>query len=225
MLLSDLDRPGIDFFDVDHTIVDSSTSLQFLWTGIRLGHFSPTTFLSVPLFLWQYYLSELDMNKVQRAMRGFGGFTDEELVHLGNLNFEHNIRPRIFDESELLFKSLKEQGRKLCFVTSSFFHAIQPLADHLQVNYVLANRMKYKDGRTSGEFQEPFLFGNEKKHQALSLIKQLHYSPEQCSFYTDSINDLALLEVIGTPVVVNPDKKLKRRATERGWKILSFRKK
>jgi putative phosphoserine phosphatase / 1-acylglycerol-3-phosphate O-acyltransferase len=215
--------PGIDFFDVDHTVVDGSTSLNFLLTGVKLGIFSIKILTSIPVFLWQYRFGSMDLEKVQKSILGFEGFRQEELAKLSVINFEKNIRKKIFRECELLIHKLSIDGRKIGFVTSSFTHVIQPLVDYLKIDYVVTNSLKYIGGVTNGEFQEPFIFGKEKKNQSLALLEQLGVSPLDCSFYTDSINDLSLLEQVGKPVAVNPDWRLKKIAKQKNWEILNFR--
>ena len=214
--------PGFDFFDVDHTVIHGSTSVQFLVTGIRLGLIPRRIFLSVPQFYWQYYIGTMDFYKAAQSLLGFKGIREEDISRISSINFQERIRGTIIAEVEQTIRELLSSGRKVAFITSSFHHVVQPLADYLGVRYVIANSLVYKDGVTTGAFSGPFLFGHEKKHQALVFLKQQNTSPHECSFYTDSIHDLALLEAVGRPVAVNPDRKLRKAAQDRGWQILTL---
>jgi putative phosphoserine phosphatase / 1-acylglycerol-3-phosphate O-acyltransferase len=220
--LHNLPADGVDFFDVDHTIVDSSTSLQFLITGIQHGHFSIKTLACVPGFLFQYYFGMSDLFNIRRRLFGFEGFTEDELFELGKINFKNNIHNRIFPQCEELIASLSAKGRKTCLVTSSFKHVVQPLADFFKIDYVLSNSMVFEDGITTGEFIPPFLFGIEKRNRASALLDELNISPQNCSFFTDSYNDISLLSLVGHPIAVNPDNKLTIYANDKSWTILRF---
>jgi HAD superfamily hydrolase (TIGR01490 family) len=215
---------GIDLFDVDHTVIDASTSVQFLLTGIRMGIISYRIFLSIPRFYWQYHFGEMDFRKAQQSLRGgLGGIREKEISRISRTSFEKKLRGKILADAERTIRGLTSAGRKVAFVTSSFIHIVQPLADHLGVEFVLANSLVYEKGVTTGAFREPFLFGNEKKNQALAFLKKQGVSPRDSSFYTDSVNDLSLLEAVGNPVVVNPDPKLKQIARDRQWQMVNFR--
>ena len=215
---------GIDFFDIDHTVVDGSTSFHFLVMGVQLGQFSAHTLLSVPVFLWQYYFGRMDIQMIQKSVHGFKGYKKEELAKISVINFERNIKNRIFPECEQLIRTLKEKGRRIAFVTSSFTHVVQPLAEYLHVDFLITNSLKYEDNITNGDFNLPFIFGNEKNKRSLELLEKLGVPPSDCSFYTDSINDISLLQTVGKPVAVNPDWRLKKIAHKNNWEILTFRK-
>ncbi len=219
---SHLSSSGFDFFDVDHTVIRGSTSVQFLVTGIRLGLISSRIILSVPQFYWQYYISKMDFRKAQQSLQGFKNIREEDISRISAINFQKKIRKMIIPGVEQIIRKLISSGRSVIFITSSFHHVVQPLAEYLGVRHALANSLVYEDGISTGAFQEPFLFGEEKKHQALSFLNEHNISPKACSFYTDSIHDLALLEAVGKPVAVNPDRKLRKAAQDRGWQILTL---
>jgi HAD superfamily hydrolase (TIGR01490 family) len=214
---------GIDFWDVDHTVLDGASGIDFLITAIRESILSSRILFSVPKFYFQYRFGEMDFNEMLRSFGGMSGITRDVIFKTGRLNFERKLRNKIFSEAEKRIRYLKSAGRKVVLISSSFNHVIEPLAEYLSVDHLITNSMVFKDGITTGEYQRPVLYGEEKKTQALALMVRLGISPGACSFYSDSITDLSLLELIGKPVAVNPDKRLKRIARQRGWEILYFR--
>jgi HAD superfamily hydrolase (TIGR01490 family) len=223
MALTALLNSGIDFFDVDRTVIDGASGVQFIITAIQQGILSSRILLSIPKFYWQYRFGEMDFNAMQQSFEGLKGISREVIFKIGVLNFENRLKNRIFGDAENMIKNLHSSGRKIAFVTSSFNHVVQPLAQYLSIDFVLSNSMEYKDGTTTGFFHKPFLFGEQKKYQTLELIHRQGVTPENCSFYSDSITDLPLLEAVGKPVAVNADAKLKKVAEERGWQIVRFR--
>jgi phosphoserine phosphatase len=86
---------------------------------------------------------------------------------------------------------------------------------------VIATRMRIADGHYTGEL-ECYAYGEEKAVQVRRLAAERGYSLPDCYAYTDSVTDLPLLEIVGHPRAVNPDRALRRIAAVRGWPVLSF---
>jgi putative phosphoserine phosphatase / 1-acylglycerol-3-phosphate O-acyltransferase len=213
---------GCDFFDIDHTIVDGSTSLQSLVTGIELQILPLSIMYSIPKLYMQYSFGSLDIRIAAQCIQDLKGLPKADVLKIGEQNYVKRIRPRIFKEAEECIAQRASSGRMIVLITSSFTHVIQPLALHLHTEHVFANALLYDNDRTSGYLKEPFLFGEEKKIQALKFMETHEISPLDCSFFTDSYNDLSLLEIVGEPVAVNPDRRLRKIARARNWKIEKF---
>ncbi|HAP35108.1 MAG TPA: hypothetical protein DCQ28_03885 [Bacteroidetes bacterium] len=213
---------GIDFFDVDHTIVDGTTGLQSIVTGIELQILPLSILYSIPKLYLQYNFGSLDIRIAAQCIQALKGIPKADVLKIGTQNFRKRTFPRIFKDAEKCIAQRALSGRMIVLITSSFAHLIQPLASYLHVEHVLSNALLYDNDRTSGYLQEPFLFGGEKKTQALKFMETHGISPLDCSFYTDSYNDLSLLEIVGEPVAVNPDYRLRKIARTRNWKIEKF---
>jgi HAD superfamily hydrolase (TIGR01490 family) len=213
---------GIDFFDVDHTIVNGTTGLQSIVTGFELQILPLSILYSIPKLYLQYNFGSLDVRIASQCIQALKGIPKADLLKMGEKNFEKRTRPRIFKDAEKCISQRALAGRIVVLITSSFNHLIQPLASYLHIKHVLTNALLYDNDLTSGYLQEPFLFGEEKKIQALKFMETHKISPLDCSFYTDSYNDLSLLEIVGDPVAVNPDYRLRKIARARNWKIEKF---
>ena len=214
--------PGIDFFDVDHTIIDASSGLQFLLTGIRLGVFPIRFLFSLPSVILRYGQGEIEQSSSHHQLNALRGYSKSDIDRVCDVTFRKRIQPRIFPEAHAIIKRKLESGRLVVFLTSSFTPIIEPLANELGVKKIIANEFEFIDGNSEGLRNKRFVFGAEKKVRAFEMMQQLGISPNDCSFYSDSRHDLALLESIGNPACVNPSGKLKRIALSRGWKILRF---
>ncbi len=117
---------------------------------------------------------------------------------------------------------LKAAGQRVVFATSSIDFVVSPLAEYLGVEAVIANSFGYIDGVCTGWITMAPVFGDEKRRRVLAFLEGEGLRAQECSFYTDSINDLFLLEAVGRPVAVNPDGRLRRIAVQRGWEIVRF---
>ena len=89
------------------------------------------------------------------------------------------------------------------------------------VESAIATRMRIADGRYTGEM-EFYAYGEAKAVQVRELAAERGYSLPHCYAYSDSVTDLPMLELVGHPRVVNPDRALRRIAAQRGWPVLSF---
>ena len=213
---------GIDFFDVDHTVTRHSSARHFLVLGFNRGIFPLTSLLSVPFYFIQYrYGSGLRLSS--REIPVLRGKTREFLVELSNTSFETLMEKDIFPDALNLIRSQKDGGRRVVLATSSLDIIVQPLADYLGVEDLIATSLEYTGGVCTGRFQGNPIFGYEKMRRVIDFIQASGESRRDCSFYSDSIHDLPLLEVIGQPVAVNPDARLKRVAQKKGWKTMRFR--
>ena len=99
---------------------------------------------------------------------------------------------------------------------------MRPIAEELGISDVIATRMVVEDGRYTGEVAY-YAAGPTKAGAARDLAKERDYDLSSSYAYSDSISDIPLLEAVGHPTAVNPDRGLRRIATERGWPVLEFR--
>jgi HAD superfamily hydrolase (TIGR01490 family) len=116
--------------------------------------------------------------------------------------------------------ALKARGISVWFATSSVDFLVQPIVDRLGADGLIASQLEFQDGISTGRFEGRPAFGIEKLRRVKEQADRLAVDLRDCSFYSDSVHDLPLLEAVGTPVAVNPDFRLKKIARQRGWEIL-----
>jgi HAD superfamily hydrolase (TIGR01490 family) len=180
--------------------------------------------LTIPLFYMQYRYGTMTGNKpFQRDFPGLEGTPRAYLEEVALRCFEEKLRPDVYQEAIDLIRSRQNEGRRVVFATSSIDIIVEPLARWLGVE-LIASSLEFVDDRCTGRFRGPPVFRAEKKRRVLQLIGDSSFEPDDCSFSSDSIHDLPLLEVVGRPVAVNPDRRLKKIARQRGWPILRFEK-
>jgi hypothetical protein len=106
-------------------------------------------------------------------------------------------------------------------VSTSGQEVVAPIGVLLGVSSVIATRMEVTDGRYTGQV-EFYAYGEAKAEQVRVLAAERGYSLPHCYAYSDSVTDLPMLEVVGNPRAVNPDRALRRIAQRRGWPVLTF---
>ena len=211
-----------DFFDVDHTIINGSSGPLFVRKGVQRGLFPALTLLYIPFFFLQYYFGSLEADSRDWYFSVLSGRSRQELEDVSRANFE-TMKSRIYPEVRRLIKELQEQGRQVVLATSSLDLIVRPLAEDLGIREVIATTLEFVEGRCTGRFADGPLLKEKKKDKVYDFIRSREAGWQECSFYTDSVNDLALLESVADPVVVNPDRRLRRIASGRGWRVLEFR--
>ena len=210
------------FFDVDHTIISGSSGPLFVRKGVQRGLFPPLTMLYIPFFFLQYYIGTLEADSRDWHFSILSGRSRQELEEVSRYNFQ-NLKVKIYPEVRRLIKELQGQGREVVLATSSLELIVRPLAEELDIKEVVATTLEFVDDRCTGRFAEGPLLKERKKEKVHEFIRSRKVGWQECAFYTDSVNDLALLESVADPIAVNPDRSLRRIASRRGWRILKFR--
>jgi HAD superfamily hydrolase (TIGR01490 family) len=147
----------------------------------------------------------------------------EELTRLHREFMATHIEPLMLPKAEALLRQHREQGDKLLIITATNGFVTRPIAKRLGVDDILATDPELVDGRYTGNFVGTPCFQSGKITYLQEWLKNNHYSLAGAYFYSDSINDLPLLEQVDNPVAVDPDERLAAIAQERQWKILSLR--
>jgi phosphoserine phosphatase len=128
----------------------------------------------------------------------------------------------IYDEAAALIEAHHAAGRSVVIVSSSGEEVVGPIGELLCADHVIASRMVIEDGHYTGEVAF-YAFGPYKAEAMRKIAAEHSWNLAECYAYTDSATDLPMLEAVGYPHAVNPDRSLRRAATERSWPILTFR--
>ena len=141
-------------------------------------------------------------------------------------NLGDEIIPRLLDnvrdEAQGFLDLHAEAGRDTYMVTASPIEIVARLAAELGMTGAIATVAEIEDGRYTGRLAEPFCYGPGKATAIARLAEQKGYDLERCYAYSDSASDLPMMEIVGHPVAVNPDRTLERTARERGWPVVEF---
>jgi HAD superfamily hydrolase (TIGR01490 family) len=115
----------------------------------------------------------------------------------------------------------REAGRDVIVVSASGHEVVDPIAALLGADTVIATQMVIADGRYTGDFAF-YAYREAKAVRIRRLAAERGYELADSYAYSDSITDLPMLEAVGHPTAVNPDRALRRAAIQRGWPVLSF---
>ncbi|KQV18933.1 inhibition of morphological differentiation protein [Kitasatospora sp. Root187] len=131
------------------------------------------------------------------------------------------IDPIIYDEAASLIEQHHQAGRDVVIVSSSGSEVVEPIGQLLGADHVIATRLQVQDGRYTGEI-DYYAYAENKAAAIRELAASEGYDLANCFAYSDSSTDLPLLEAVGHPSAVNPDRALRKEAQARDWPILVF---
>lgn len=210
------------FFDVDKTLIKSTTPMMMVKYYLKKGEFGAKEIFWTAVYTVLYTLDLVDYRTMlHRGLAPFVG-RRREVVRLEFVEiFEQYIRPAIYSEARSCIDKHRKEGHRVVLLTSTSIDIADPIAEHLGVE-LIATTAKLKDGRYIDDFIEPMPIAEGKLTAARMFCEKYGHRMEEAYFYSDSHSDLALLSAVGNPRVVNPDPRLKRKAEKLGWPILSF---
>ena len=211
------------FFDVDGTLLKSTIVHYYIWMRSEqipffLKHLWLIGFL--PKIVYYLVLDRVSRTRFNQVFyRNYRGMNVADIKELSTRMFEAYLLPKIFSEAVSQVQEHKEQGTAIVLVTGSLDFIVQPIADYLTVDSVLAPQLCEEDGQFTGELTTDPLIGEEKAKAIRTYAEQHEISLEESYAYGDSQSDLPMLECVGNPVVVNPGKALRKKALASGWEM------
>jgi len=213
------------FFDLDKTIISKSSTLAFGPSFYRYGLLSRTDVIRGGLAQLRFQLSGANHRRMERIREQVGqtcqGWPADRVVEIVTRNLERLILPCVYPEARALLSEHRGAGQDVIIVSTSGHEVVAPIGTLLGAESVIATRMRVADGHYTGEM-EFYAYGEAKAARVRELAAERGYSLPHCYAYSDSVTDLPMLELVGRPRVVNPDRALRRIATQRGWPVLCF---
>ena len=149
------------------------------------------------------------------------GWQAERVREIVSRHLDDTIVPHLYAEARALVSGHHEAGRNVVVVSASGHEVVDPIAALLAADTVIATQMVIADGRYTGDVAF-YAYGEAKAAKMRELAVQRGYRLADCYAYSDSITDLPMLEAVGHPTAVNPDRALRQVAAARNWPILSF---
>ena len=135
---------------------------------------------------------------------------------------EQMVVPTVYPEAVETLRWHHKQGHVVAIVSGATKFVVRPVAEALGIKHYLYTRLEVESGRFTGRVIEPICFEEGKIYWLQQFIEEHGIDLAKSYFYTDSITDLPLLDLVGHPVVTNPDPFLYRTAVRRRWPVRFF---
>jgi putative phosphoserine phosphatase/1-acylglycerol-3-phosphate O-acyltransferase len=212
------------FFDFDGTLIAGFSATVFLKEQIRRGDISPQEFLEVLSAVAQFSLGGLGFSGLMTtAARFMRGVREADYIAFGEELYEQQIARRVYPESRALVQAHMDKGHTVAIISSATPYQVEPVARDLGFEHVICSRYEVEDGVFTGGIVRPLCFGDGKVQAAEELADTYGIDLDQSFFYSDSHDDLQLLERVGHPQPLNPNSRLTEIAERQGWPIRRFR--
>ncbi len=215
------------FYDLEGTLV--STNLvhtlgfyaqrqQGLWQTLRM---SAGTVAKLPFFGLTDLYSRNVFNEV--FFRSYKGLSEDRLRFFSEELFEEVLKPAIFSGTFELIKTSKKIGQRQIVLTGALDFTVARLMDYLGIDDFVANRLEFVNGYATGRILPPVMASATKAKWMREYAEREGINLSESYSYSDSISDLPMLSIVGHPVAVNPDFRLRQTATQHDWAILDLK--
>jgi len=212
----------IAFFDMDYTVLDASSGLEYvkhLRAQKRIG-----ARLVSHIVWWSvlYKVAAVDMNRaVPKLLSYVGEVSAARLMADSYAWVDQKLKAHIAPRAVERIQAHRQQGHRVVLISASTQFAVQPVAEQLNIDFICSQVVIVAD-RMTGDIVDPPCYGAGKITWAQHYADEHEAALADAYFYTDSHSDQPLLDLVGHPVAVNPDARLKKLAQKRGWPIEKF---
>jgi HAD superfamily hydrolase (TIGR01490 family) len=222
----DLERAA--FFDVDNTLMQGASMFHLARGLYRRRFFSSRDILDAA---WkQAYFRLVGVEDPEHvaetrasALAFVGGHRVSEIEELIEEIFDEAMAHRIWPGTRALAQLHLDQGQRVWLVTAAPVEIARIIARRLGLTGALGTVAEQVDGVYTGRLVGELMHGPAKAEAVTALAVREGLDLHRCSAYSDSFNDLPMLDLVGEPVVVNPDHRLREHARARGWRIRDYR--
>ncbi len=211
------------FFDLDRTLISGYSATEFFRSRILGGKMSPKEAIAQFMGVLVYAIGNRNFaGLISVSTLGIKGMEEHGFAEVGEDVYLKYLAHSIYSESRALVAAHQAKGHTVAIISAATPYQVNPIARDLGIEHVMCTRVEVKDGKFTGKMIEPTCWGEGKAYYAHQLAEEYQLDMSKSYFYTDSIEDLPLLESVGKPRPMNPDNKLAALAFQRGWQVENF---
>jgi len=218
------DGPKIGaFFDVDRTLLAGFSAAAFMRDKMASEGIDLIKTMTSIGGAIRFGLNQTSFPAfVEESSGDLVGFTEKELNEVGERVFNQRLATDIYPESRALVEAHQRKGHTVAIISSATHFQIDALARELEIEHVLCTELEFVDGKFTGKVVRPACFREGKAEAGKALAEKCDLDLSKSYFYTDSRDDLPLLDLVGYPRLVNPDSELSQIASRNGWPVFRF---
>lgn len=217
-------RPAA-FFDLDKTIIARSSLFAFSRPFLAGGLITRRAVVRNAYAHFLFQVGGADHDQIERTREYLtalvAGWDVQQVRDIVAETLEQQIVPVVYREATELIEHHHRAGRDVVIVSASGSEVVEPIGTLLGADHVIATRIVVDHGVYTGAL-DFYAYGENKAVAVRELAAQRGYDLSSSFAYSDSVTDLPLLEAVGHPHAVNPDRPLRREAALRGWPVLDF---
>jgi len=214
------------YFDIDGTLVSTNLvppTMYYLLnqptpmhTVRKLGR----AMFKAPVMLWAELNDRRMFNEVLFSV--FEGMSEDRLVTLADDVFDRVMKPALYEGARSLIQTSLDKGHEVILVSGALDVVVQHAAEYLGATGYIANRLEVKDLFCTGKLLRPVVAGPNKALLIRDHARAHGHDLGECFAYSDSYSDVPMLSIVGYPVAVNPDRRLRLLAKAYHWPVIDL---
>lgn len=211
------------FFDLDKTLIRNFSAKEFMQARVLSGKMTTQEILAQFSGILVYAGGNRNFAGLAAvSAKGVKGIDEKVFLEMGEDVFLKHLSDEVYPEARELVAAHMEKGHTLAIISAATPYQVDPVARDFGIEHVMCTRMEVKNGKFTGEIVQPACWGDGKAFAAKKLAEDHNLDLAKSYFYTDSSEDMPLLEIVGKPRPMNPDTKLSAIAFKNDWPIYRF---
>ncbi|MEM7360205.1 MAG: HAD-IB family hydrolase [Pseudomonadota bacterium] len=211
------------FFDFDGTIIYGYSATTYLREQIRRGDVKPRQLVEIIGTMTNFGLGNMGFSQMMaQTSKYLKGIEEKDYIEFGEKLYKKHIAKLIYPESRALIEAHLKKGHTVALISAATPYQVTAAAKELGIPHVKCTRLETIGGRFTGKVIKPTCYGMGKVAAAEELVERYDVKPEESFFYSDSDEDIQLLEYVGKPRPLNPNSRLRGIARGRGWPVQDF---
>jgi putative phosphoserine phosphatase/1-acylglycerol-3-phosphate O-acyltransferase len=217
---SQRDTGYIAFFDLDRTLIGKVSGKALATGAWKKGLMKTSDLVKAVLLSLLYSLKLMDPVKVMNEMLTWvEGISESTFNDLCSEVFTGVLLPSVYGEAKPEIEEHHKNKTKTVILSSSLLQVCREFADHLGIDDVICSEIEIRNGILTGKPKGHLCFGPEKLVRMKEYCEKNNITPRKAWYYADSASDIPVLEAVGHPVCVNPDKELLKKAKINSWEV------
>lgn len=216
---------SLALFDLDNTLIAGDSDYAWGEWLVHKNKVAPDYYRRMnDGFFRDYEAGTLDIQAyLAFALAPLAAIDKNELDALHSEFMDQVIASMWLPAAEKLLAKHRAAGDRLVVISATNRFVVDPICRKLQVDAVIATEPEFVDGRYTGRVLGTPSYREGKVERLQDWLRQHKATLQGSYFYSDSINDVALLQIVDHPVAVDPDTRLRAEAEARGWPVISLR--
>ena len=219
-----MSKPVLVIFDLDNTILNGDSDYAMINYLVHTQALDERAGKQNQIFIEDYQRGELDFDAYTTfALSAYVGMTRSEINEYMLPFVAKVIEPMINTLALKIIHDHGDRGDTILLASATNELIVQPIAKRLDIQNVIGTQVKFINDKCTGEYIPPSALGEGKLKLVQQWMQRNNFDDfSGVTFYSDSINDLPLLEAVDFPKAVNPDAMLEKISLERGWEIIDL---
>ncbi len=211
------------FFDLDRTLIKGFSAKEFFKSRLMSGKVTSKELVSQFTGVLSFAAGNGNFaSMAAMSAKGVKGIKEQVFIDLGEEVYHKHLADAIYPESRALVAAHIAMGHTVTIISAATPYQVNPVARDLGIAHVMCTRMEVENNKFTGNIIEPACWGEGKAHAGREMAETFGLDLQKSFFYTDSAEDMPLLEIVGNPRPINADAKLSTLAFQNDWQQLRF---